>query len=145
MSAQDGLMGAHRLTRDVPHGVLFPFLGGTVGMDQILGVLQFAVDGLSQRQQVTADNLANVDTPGYTAQEVGFESSLQQAMASPDGGQATVTVSADPTAPGTNGNNVDTGSQLVSAEQTTLQYQTMVEMLNAQYRLIQGAAGGSFQ
>jgi len=114
-------------------------------MDQILSVLQFAVDGLSQRQQVTADNLANVDTPGFTAQQVNFESSLQQALTSPDGGQATVTVGADPTAPGSNGNNVDTGAQLVTAEQTTLQYQTMVEMLNAQYRLIQGAAGGSFE
>jgi flagellar basal-body rod protein FlgB len=114
-------------------------------MDPILSVLQFAVDGLSQRQQVTADNLANTDTPGFTAQQVGFESSLQQALSSPNGGPATVTVSADPTAPGANGNNVDTANQLVTAEQTTLQYQTMVEMLNAQFRLIQGAAGGSFQ
>jgi len=113
-------------------------------MDQILNVLQFAVDGLSQQQQVVANNLANADTPGFTADQVNFESSLQQALASPDGGQATVTVTASPDAPGSNGNNVDTGQQLVAADQTTLQYQTMVEMLNAQYRLIQGAAGGSF-
>ena len=46
--------------------------------------------------------------------------------------------------PATNGNNVDTGTQLVDAQEETLQYQTMVEMLNAQFRLISGAAGGSF-
>jgi flagellar basal-body rod protein FlgB len=113
-------------------------------MDQILSVLQFALDGVSQRQQVVANNLANADTPGFTAQQVNFESSLQQALDAPSGGQATVSVANSPNAPGSNGNNVDTGQQLVAADQTTLQYQTMVEMLNAQYRLIQGAAGGSF-
>jgi len=113
-------------------------------MDQILSVLQFALDGVSQQQKAVANNLANADTPGFTAQQVNFESSLQQALDSPNGGQATVTVTDSPAAPGSNGNNVDTGNQLVAADQATLQYQTMVEMLNAQYRLIQGAAGGSF-
>jgi flagellar basal-body rod protein FlgB len=113
-------------------------------MDQILSVLQFALDGVSQRQQVVANNLANADTPGFTAQQVNFESSLQQALGSPNGGQATLSVTDSAAAPGSNGNNVDTGGQLVAADQATLQYQTMVEMLNAQYRLIQGAAGGSF-
>jgi flagellar basal body rod protein FlgB len=53
-------------------------------------------------------------------------------------------VSADPATAATDGNNVDTGTQLVSAQKETLQYQTMVDMLNAQFRLVSGAAGGSF-
>jgi len=114
-------------------------------MSGIVGVLQFAVDGLAQQQQAIADNLANSQTPGYIGQQVNFESSLQQAMESPAGGTASVSMSSTPGLPATDGNNVDTGQQLVAAEQTTLQYQTMVEMLNAQFMLVQGAAGGSFQ
>lgn len=113
-------------------------------MDGITDVLQFAVDGLSTQQQVVADNLANTETPGFTAQQVNFQSSLQQALDSPDGGNASVSVTDSSALPASNGNNVDTGQQLVDATQTTLQYQTMVDLLNAQFRLVQGAAGGSF-
>ncbi len=113
-------------------------------MDGIVDVLQYAVDGVAQQQQATANNLANSETPGYTGQDVDFETSLQQAINSPNGGTATALVSADPAAPATDGNNVDTGTQLVAGQTETLQYQTMVDMLNAQFRLISGAAGGSF-
>lgn len=113
-------------------------------MDGIIGVLQFAVDGLSQQQQAIANNLANADTPGFIAQNVDFQSSLSNAIDSANGGTATVAVTPSTTTPGPNGNNVDMSSQLAQAEQTTLQYQTMVDMLNAQFRLVEGAAGGSF-
>lgn len=114
-------------------------------MSGIVDVLHFAVDGLTQQQQAIANNLANSETPGFTASDVNFESSLQQAMGSPVGGTASVAVTPDPAPAATNGNNVDTGQQLVSAEQTTLHYQATVELLNAQFRLVQGAAGGNFQ
>lgn len=110
-------------------------------MSGIVGVLQFAVNGLAQQQQTIAGNLANSSTPGYTAQDVNFQASLAQAIASAGGGTAQVSVTADPAPAATNGNNVDTASQLVAAEQTTLQYQTMVQMLNAQFTLTQDAVG----
>lgn len=110
-------------------------------MSGIVGVLQFAVDGLAQQQQAIASNLANDSTPGYTAQDVTFQTSLQQAIASPTGGTAQVTVSPSPAPYASNGNNVDTSSQLMAAEQTTLEYQTMVDMLNQQFTLVQQAAG----
>jgi flagellar basal-body rod protein FlgB len=113
-------------------------------MDGIVEVLQYAVDGVAQQQQATANNLANTETPGYTAQDVDFETSLQQALSSSTGGTATTVVSSDPAAAASDGNNVDTGTQLVNAQKETLQYQTMVDMLNAQFRLVSGAAGGSF-
>lgn len=113
-------------------------------MDGVLGILGFAVDGLSQQQQAIGNNLANIDTPGYTAQDVNFETSLQNAMSAPNGGTASVSVTADPATPGLNGNNVDASKEIVAAQQATMQYQTMVELMNAQFRLIQGAAGGSF-
>ncbi len=114
-------------------------------MSGIVGILQFAVDGLGQQQQAIADNLANSQTPGYIGQQVDFQSSLRQALGSPVGGTAQVSMSSTPGLPATDGNNVDTGQQLVAAEKNTLLYQTMVDMLNAQFLLVQGAAGGSFQ
>ena len=113
-------------------------------MSGITDVLQFALDGLTQQQQAIANNLANTSTPGFTATDVNFQSSLDQALNSSNGGQAQITTTADPAAAGTDGNNVDSGQQLVDAEQNTMQYQATVELLNAQYRLIQGASGGSF-
>ena len=114
-------------------------------MSGIVDVLHFAVDGLSQQQQAIADNLANSETPGFTAKDGNFHSSLAQALGSTGGGTASVTTTPDPAMPATDGNNVDTGHQLVAAEQNTLSYQATVELLNAQFRLVQGATGGSFQ
>ena len=114
-------------------------------MSGIVDILHFAVDGLGQQQQAIANNLANAETPGFTATDVNFQSSLQQALSATGGGNASVTATPDAAAPATDGNNVDTGNQLISAEQNTLQYQATVELLNAQFRLVQGAAGGSFQ
>lgn len=113
-------------------------------MDGIVDVLRFAVNGVAQQQQATADNLANSETPGYTAKDVNFEASLRNALDTTGGGTATVAVTPDLAAPASDGNNVTTSGQLVNAQSETLQYQTMVEMLNAQFRLVSGAAGGSF-
>jgi len=135
-----------RRSRGIGDGVAIDAnVRGVHVMSGIIGVLQFAVDGLAQQQQAIGNNLANSETPGYSAQQVNFQSSLQQAMDSQTGGTAQVTVTGTGAAPATDGNNVDTGQELVAAEQTTLQYQTMVEMLNAQFQLVQGATGGSFQ
>jgi flagellar basal-body rod protein FlgB len=113
-------------------------------MSGIIDVLHFAVDGLTTQQQAIANNLANSETPGYTAQDVKFQTSLAQALSSSGGGTATVTTTPSQALPATNGNNVDTGNQLVAAEQNTLQYQATVDLLNSQFRLVQVSAGGSF-
>ncbi|MEZ4523625.1 MAG: flagellar basal body rod protein FlgB [Thermomicrobiales bacterium] len=43
-------------------------------------ILQQSLDGLSMRQRATANNIANVDTPGYKATQVSFENQLAQAV-----------------------------------------------------------------
>lgn len=44
------------------------------------GILTAGLDGLTMRQKVHAENLANVNTPGYRARTVNFEASLRAAM-----------------------------------------------------------------
>ena len=44
----------------------------SLGMpDAVSSVLASALDGLATRQNVIADNIANVDTPGFRATRVG--------------------------------------------------------------------------
>ena len=59
--------------------------------------LNSALDGLALRQRVIANNIANIQTPGFHAGKVSFESALADAVASgsgaPDAPTATATTS----------------------------------------------------
>ncbi|MHB1784418.1 MAG: flagellar basal body rod protein FlgB [Acidimicrobiales bacterium] len=111
----------------------------------IIGILQFAIDGVTAQQGATANNIANLSTPGYTANEVSFQSSLQHALDLSGPATAQVTNAPSVAPPATNGNDVQLSDELVAAQKETLQYQTISESINAQLRLIQGVTGGSFQ
>lgn len=111
---------------------------------QIVNILQFALDGVAQQQAAIADNLANAQTPGYTGSQVSFQQSLAHALAAPGTTTADVSTAPTPTLPSTDGNNVSLTNELVAAQQATLQYQAITEAVNAQLRLVQGSAGGSY-
>ena len=110
----------------------------------IVDVLQFALDGVTDQTNAIANNLANANTPDFTASDVNFQTSLEQAITGP--GQATAAITTTPsTAPaGTNGNNVDYGGELVASEQSALEYQQLSQSLNDQFRLIRGVVGGGW-
>ncbi len=111
-------------------------------MTDIVAILGFALNGVSTEQDAIANNLANVQTPGYTAETVSFQQSLASALE--NGGTAKVTVAPSSSPPSSDGNNVDLTTQLVAADESTLQYQSLTDYLNDQLRLESGAAGGSF-
>ncbi len=50
-------------------------------IDPAQRVLTSALDGLALREQAVAANLSNIDTPGYQAETVDFETELQAQMA----------------------------------------------------------------
>ncbi|MHB8959133.1 MAG: flagellar basal body rod protein FlgB [Candidatus Limnocylindrales bacterium] len=50
-------------------------------VDPAQRVLTSALDGLALREQAVAANLSNIDTPGYQAATVDFETELQAQMA----------------------------------------------------------------
>lgn len=115
--------------------------GSLVG-GNVVNILQFALDGVSQQQSAIAGNLANAQTPGYSALDVSFQQSLERALA--DGGTATITEKSSNAPPATDGNNVDLTTELVAAQEATLNYQVVTNSLNDQFRLVRGAAGGPF-
>ena len=49
--------------------------------DVTSSALHSALSGLAQRQRVTADNIANLQTPGFLAGRVDFESGLRYQLA----------------------------------------------------------------
>lgn len=114
-----------------------------IGTDAVTSVLSTALDGLSLRQKVIADNIANVDTPGFRATSIDFESSLAAAIGDGDLGEVTISTSATNTPVGANGNNVDLRKETVAAMQTVFQYQMLTRAVNDRMDLVKTATGAA--
>jgi len=100
--------------------------------------LQSALDGLSQRQRAIADNIANVNTPGYRSQRVRFEDALAKSVVDGDGAvEATTARSLEPT--NTNGNNVNLDEETLSNVDTVLRYQFATQAINGQFAGVRAA------
>jgi flagellar basal-body rod protein FlgB len=110
--------------------------------DPVGAILSSALDGIALRQRVIADNIANVDTPGYRASSVDFESSLRAAIASGDPSAigAPELVATD-TPVGANGNNVDLRKETLAAVQSQFQYQIITRATSDRFDLIKTVAG----
>ena len=102
--------------------------------------LESAIKGLNERQRVTADNIANVNTPGFLAGRTDFESALRSELDSggtPVVSPGTVQRSLEPT--NTNGNNVNLDEEEVISTKTGLQYQLALNALSSKYSLLRSA------
>lgn len=109
--------------------------------DAVSSVLGAALDGLSMRQRVIADNIANVDTPDFRATSVDFESSLRSAITSGDPSQVGVATMATDTPAGPNGNNVDLRKETLAAMQSQFQYQMMTRAISDRFDVLRISAG----
>lgn len=97
-----------------------------------------ALDALSLRQRVIANNIANVNTPDYQARKVAFEDALAAAVADGTGAvQASVGVSLEPTRE--DGNNVNLDTEVISNTDTTLRYQVATRALEGSFTSIRTA------
>ncbi len=115
--------------------------------DAVSQVLASALDGVSTRQQATADNIANVDTPGFRATSVDFETQLRAAIS--DGSfsaglpvEAGATTTPTDTPVGANGNNVDLRKETMAAIQSQFQYQMLTRAVSDRFNLLKTAATG---
>lgn len=117
---------------------------GAVVNDITTDVLHAAMRGLATRQRVIADNVANMDTPGFLAGRVEFESSLRDAVRGGDIGRARTEVGRSLAPTGVNGNNVQLDEETLANIDAGLQYQLVVEAMNAKFSLIRTSIGGAF-
>jgi flagellar basal-body rod protein FlgB len=118
--------------------------------DAVSLTLHTALNGLSRRQEVIADNIANVDTPGFRARAVEFEDSLRAAIARDamdrddgSGRVARVVATEVPTQTpvGADGNNVDLRKETIAAMQTQYSYQLLGRAMTDHLGLLKIAAG----
>src|SRR5690349_21957946 len=115
---------------DTRHGpAKSPFrMKGAVSVlsDVTSAALHTALSGLAKRQRVIADNIANIETPGFLAGRVEFEDALRSAVQAGDPAATPITTarSLEPTRE--DGNNVNLDHEVLSNIDTGLRYQTML-------------------
>ena len=123
--------------------------------DFSMRAVQMALDGLSLRQQVISQNLANVDTPGYQARSVNFEDALKSMlnrqnipMATTDSRHLSLVQQAAGSVvsnrPGgsfrADGNNVDIDVELTDMTETGIQYQALTQAASQKLLLLKTIA-----
>ncbi len=112
--------------------------------DTVHVALERAIQGSSLRHQALAENLANVNTPGYRRQDVDFHSALLAAM--PAGRDAVAATPIAPTVDATapmrpDGNSVDVDSEAANLAQNALEYEALAQVLRARGDIIEIAMG----
>lgn len=126
-------------------------------LDKDIGFLENGLRLRSQRQQVLASNIANADTPNYKAQDLNFADAMKSAMqGGQDSGMLTtnpkhintvgsVAASVKPRASEQNSadaNTVDMDKEVTEFTDNALQYETLVGMINGQFKNINSVLQG---
>lgn len=110
--------------------------------DLAIDTLHAVLGGLAARQRVIADNVANLETPGFLAGRVQFEDRLRDALATGDAASVRPTSARSLAPTGVNGNNVNLDEETLANVDTGLRYQLAVEAMNQKFGLLRRAIGG---
>ena len=111
---------------------------------RIATLLGQALGAAELRHRVIANNLANVDTPGFRAQRVAFEEKLAEALARGEGRRVEPeVVRANAAAPGPDGNDVRLEDQVGEMLKNSVLYKTYMRILARQYRKMELAIRGT--
>ena len=107
--------------------------------DHTLQVLHSALSGLAQRQRVTADNIANIETPHFLAGRVDFESALRSAIETREAPAADPVVARSLQPTRLNGNNVNLDQETLSLIDTGLRYQLLTQAVTGKFQMLRTA------
>ena len=105
-------------------------------MDNSTAILMIkALDGLSERAIVTAENIANAGTPHYRPLRVTFEKALEEAAAKGDAAVEAVKPDVERAPAGTPDGELRLDLEMATASQTALRYTALIDVLNRQGQL----------
>ncbi|NLS45616.1 MAG: hypothetical protein GX969_07770 [Firmicutes bacterium] len=104
--------------------------------DDMFIILSKAMDGLSMRHQIIADNIANVDTPGFKARDVCFEDQLRSAITRGNPGSAGVVIHKYPGKTRLDGNSVDIDMESAKMAETTVLYSAMSRLISERFSML---------
>ena len=117
-------------------------------------VVRGALDGLAARHRVYANNIANLETPGFQPSEVPFEAQLRQIrdqMASdPSQAGRTASLSLAPVADDqgadrVDGNGVQADLQVTKLAESTLTYEALAQAVKMRGALLRMVVSGTSQ
>jgi flagellar basal-body rod protein FlgB len=135
--------------REQVHARMRPVERRSVNSSYTSSVVNTALDALAARQRVIADNIANLQTPGFTARRVLFEEALGSAIAERQSARATGinttteprvddvlerTNSLEPTR--LDGNNVNLDRETLLSMETNLRYRLMLRAVDSGFSLV---------
>jgi flagellar basal-body rod protein FlgB len=102
-------------------------------LNLLSGYLKITTD----RQQVIASNMANVDTPGYHTRDVNFRQAMQDVM-NPGGepGMETTSLEIQGLPERADGNNVNIDRESMLLSETQLQYQMGVQLIKERFHTL---------
>lgn len=105
------------------------------------GALTRYLDLTTEQMKTTAENMANVDTPGYKTKGFDFEQEFLRQMASPDtSSPATVqSQQVDGLVSRPDGNNVSMDREGVQLAKAQLQFKLGVQLLKNEYSMVMSA------
>jgi flagellar basal-body rod protein FlgB len=120
--------------------------------DQTLNAMSAYLGRLSQRQQVVASNLANIDTPGYKTRDISFHATMQELMSESSPGLRTtrsehdrgwIPVPSQVQAFEVHGiparadrNNVDLDREMVKLSETSFGYALITQLVRAKFQTL---------
>jgi flagellar basal-body rod protein FlgB len=119
----------------------------TSGVFDYINVLGTSLDAASKRNDLIANNIANVDTPNYKRKDLSFETELKNAFVNVSGdtvdakvknlnlgtmGQNTYTDYSE-LSYRSDGNNVDIDTENAILAENQIKYQGLMELLNKDF------------
>ena len=121
-----------------------------IGLDKTFGLLENMLDVSSLRHKVVANNIANVNTPGYKKMVVNFEGELEKAIENSSQKnfnkfEPKVLISED-VVDGTlrnDGNTVDMEKEVATLLKNTGFYKIYSQLLAKKFDLVKAAIDGS--
>jgi flagellar basal-body rod protein FlgB len=121
-------------------------------LDQLFGGSAFvattkALDAASLRHQVIANNLANVNTPGFKSRKVQFENALSKAIRQPGSGaiasvRPQVTTDSS-TSERQDGNNVDMESEMVDLAANQIKFEALSQQVSNLFTQLKSVIKGT--
>ncbi len=119
-----------------------------IAADPTIRAISVAIDCTAEQHRLTANNLANLETPGYIAHHASFQDELRSALEAERRGddgrgldrvRPRVTPSAD--APGPDGNNVCIETEMTELGEASMRYQVLVRLLDRRLEMVGTAIG----
>ena len=111
-------------------------------IDPTQSALEAAMQGSMLRQTLLTNNLANADTPGYQRQDVNFQGTLANAMAS---GQSPASVAFTPYTQNqvlsADGNGVNAEQEQAYLSENGILYENLTEVAATREQILKTAMG----